>query len=156
MTAFIEHVTLNSGHSLRQSRSGVSDAAVAALSETLDGLLQGAVMPVPGNPDYVLNGGHSGYDLWATIWRGPWPSRAPILTTGTALKARSAPRLWRMLHDTATMPCVTGRGAVPPAPWQADRIEAGALDHPEAIVWTGDFARCLAWTWYEYRMRRRA
>ena len=154
MSTYIEHVTLTTGHNVRQFRSGVSQAALAAVTETLDGILEGAVMLVPGCPGYLVNGGHSGHGLWATVWHGPWPSKEPILTTATALKARSAPRLWRMLHDTATTPCATRREAVPPAPWLADRIEVGALEHPEAMEWTGDFARCLAWAWYEHRIGR--
>ena len=58
------------------------------------------------------------------------------------------------MNDTlnqATTPVVTDREKPPRTPWQADRIEAGALLHPDAIGWTGDFSRCLAWAWSEYR-----
>ena len=154
MTGYIRHVTLMTGHVVRQHRADMDDAAIAALSETLDGVLQGATMPVPGCPGYVVNGGHSGYDLWITVWREPWPSTTPIMTMGTALKSRSARGLWHMLHDTATTPCATDREAVPGAPWQADRIELGAIQHADAMSWTGDFSRCLAWTWHDYRRGR--
>lgn len=151
MAGYIHHVTLNTGHVARQRRDHISEEAVAALADTLDGILQGAHMPVPGFPGYLINGRHHMHDLIATVWHGPWDQRIPILTTATALKSRSAPALWRLLHDQSTVPLATSSDGVPPAPWQADRIEAGAALHPDALSWTGDLSRCLAWTWAEYR-----
>lgn len=151
---YIYHVTLNTGHGARQYRRDVGEAAIAALSDTLDGVLQGAHLPVPGQPDYLLNGRHSGHDLIATVWRVPWDKRAPILTCGTALKSRSASALWRMLHERPSLPLVTDPTRPPSAPWQADRIEAGALLDASPMTWTGDFSRCLAWAWHDYREGR--
>lgn len=151
MPSYIWHVTLNSGHTAKQRRRDISDAAIAALSDTLDGILAGGRMPVPGFDGYLINGSHSGHDLIATIWAGPWERRAPILTTATALRSRSAPALWRLMHDQATLPLATDPERSPSAPWQADRIEIGAAVHPAAVAWTGDLSRCLAWTWQAYR-----
>lgn len=151
MSDYIWHVTLNTGHGVRQHRSAISAAAIEALSDTLDGILQGGRMPVPGCGDYLVNGSHYGYDLIATVWRGPWDQRVPILTTATALRSRSAGSLWRLLHEQSTTPLATAAGACPAAPWQADRVEAGAVLHPDALRWTGDFSRCLAWAWSTYR-----
>jgi hypothetical protein len=148
---YIWHVTLNSGHALRQDRSDITEDAVAALSTTLDGILQGAHLTVPGFPGYVVNGSHHGHDLIATLWRGPVERRVPILTTATALKSRSARQLWELLHDQSTVPLMTQRERPPAAPWVADRLEIGAAGDPDALLWTGDFSRCLAWTWAEYR-----
>lgn len=148
---YIYHITLNSGHVRHQTRADIGEQAIDALSETLDGILQGARLPVPGFDNYLINGSHHGYDLIATIWRGPWESRAPILTTATALKSRSAPALWRLMHDQATTPLVTTRDNPPRAPWLADRLEIGALVNRDAMSWTGDFSRCIAWAWHNYR-----
>lgn len=151
MTKYIHHVTLNTGHVARQERAAISDGAIAALADTLDGILQGAHVPVPGCEGYLINGSHHAHDLIATVWRGPWERRIPIITMATALKSRSSPALWRMMHDQSTVPLATRADAPPPAPWQADRIEAPAMAHPDALEWTGDLSRCLAWAWAEYR-----
>lgn len=148
---YIYHVTLNSGHVAHQRRSRVGDDAIAALQDTLDGVLQGAHMPIPGHDGYVVNGSHHGHDLIATVWRGPWDARVPILTTGTALKSRSAPGLWRLMIDQSTVPLAADRSNPPQTPWQADRVEIGALMNEDALRWTGDFSRCLAWAWHDYR-----
>ncbi len=146
MTAYIHHVTLQTGHVARQSRAEVGDAAIAALSDLLDSALTGGRPAVPGFVTYAVTGAQQGRDLVATLWRGD----APILTTAVALRSRSAPALWRLLHhgrdDLATDP-----ESPPPAPWCADRLEVGALLHREALAWTGDYARCLAWAWVAYR-----
>lgn len=148
---FIHHVTLNSGHVARQPRSSISDEAIAALADTLDGILQGGRMPVPGRDGYLINGSHHGTDLIVTVWRGPWERRKPIITMATALKSRSAPSLWRLMHDQSTVQLKTNAATVPPAPWQADRIEGTAFLAHDALEWTGDLSRCLAWAWAEYR-----
>lgn len=148
---YIWHVTLNTGHGLRQYRRDIGDAASAAIAETLDGLLQGTRMPVPGRPGYLLTGASMGHDLLVNVWRGPWERRHLLLTSGTALKSRSARDLWQAMHDQAPMPLATHRGDVPRAPWVADLIAPEAALHPDALAWTGDLARCMAWAWAEYR-----
>lgn len=147
---YIWHVTLNSGHVAKQSRSDIMEEAIAALADTLDGMLQGNHVDVPGFPGYIVNGSHSGHDLIATVWRGPWDKRVPVVTMAVALRSRSAASLWKLLHDKSTVALVTSRENPPAAPWLADRIEVGAAIHHDALAWTGDFSRCLAWAWAEY------
>lgn len=151
MVDYINHVTLNSGHTIRQRRADIDNEAIAAVSEVLDGILQGAHLPVPGFPDYLINGSHHEHDLIATIWRAPWEKRAPIVTMATALRSRSSPALWRLMHHKPTARLETDANTPPSAPWQADRVEIGAELFPDALAWTGDFSRCLAWAWSEYR-----
>lgn len=148
---YIYHVTLTTGHVAQQRRADIGDTAIEALSDTLDGILQGGRMPLPGFPGFFVNGTHHGHDLITTLWSGPWEAREPILTTATALKSRSAPALWRLMHDQATLPVVTDPTKPPKAPWQADRLEIGAITNTDALSWTGDFSRSLAWAWHDYR-----
>lgn len=90
-------------------------------------------------------------DAIATLYgAGPWETRVPIITIGVATKSRSARTLWRILHDKSPFPLATTASFPPAAPWIADRIEGGALMHPEALTWTGDFSRNLGWAWMEY------
>ena len=149
---YIYHVTLTTGHAAHQYRSSVGNDAIVALADTLDAMLLGGHPDVPGCPGYIVDGAQSGYALIATVWRGPWETRAAIVTTAIALKSRSAPALWRRLHQDAVLPCQTNPDHPPAAPWQADRLEIGALNNTEALRWTGDFCRSLAWAWHDYRM----
>ena len=151
LTRYIWHVTLNTGHVAKQRREDVGEAAVAGLSDLLDGILQGARLPVPGCDGYLVNASHAGHGLIATVWRGPWTNPVPILTTATALKSRSAPELWHLMHDQSTVPLMTDRETPPRTPWQADRIEVGGMMYADALTWTGDFSRSLAWSWAAYR-----
>lgn len=157
VSRYIYHVTLQSGHVARQFRRDVSDAAIDAVSALLDSLLTGGKPAVPGQPDFWIDGAHQGRVLTVTLWTGMRDDGDPILSTVTCLKSRSSPHAWRLLHDTANIPYVTDPDNPPPAPWTADRLEAGylamaqgAIQRGESSLWTGDFTRCLAWAWMEY------
>lgn len=147
----MHHVTLMTGHVARQNRRDVSNEAVAAVSDLLDAAIQGGhpALPIDGGR-WLLNATTQGRSLIATVWHGPWAARAPILTVGVALKSRVSAPLWRILHTNSAVPLATTAALAPPAPWIADRIEPGALLHPDAMSWTGDFSRTLGWAWMEY------
>jgi len=147
---YIQHITLTTGHTTRQRREAVTDAAIFAVMDILDGALQGGIMAIPGRPGYLFSAAHVGRGLVSTIWRCPVEERVPVLTMGTVIHSRGAAPLWRMLHEDSSLPVATDPQAPPRAPWQADRLEIGALEWPEAMSWTGDFSRCLAWAWLEY------
>ncbi|MFB2530992.1 hypothetical protein ACEYYA_02375 [Paracoccus sp. p3-h83] len=148
---YMHHVTLLTGHVARQKRADVTDDAVAAVADLLDAAIMGGHPALPIDDGvWLLNATTMGRALIATIWRGPWERRVPIITIGVAPKARVAMSLWRVLHDKSPASLATTAALPPPAPWVADRIEPTALMHPEALLWTGDFSRCLGWAWMEY------
>lgn len=149
MSDYFIHVTLASGHSVRHSRTAATDAEIEPLKDLLAQLLQGSAPEVPGQPGYYVNGVAQGRNLMATLWAGRPSDRAPILTTGVALKARSAPVLWRTLHQSSFLH-LTDPEQPPPAPWIADRIEPAAMLHMDAMSWTGAWSRTLGWAWLAY------
>lgn len=158
---YIHHVTLQTAHVARQYRGDVSDDAVRVVSAMLDEMLSGRQPDVPGFPDFWLSGTQEGHTLVATIWTGMRADgRIPVLTSMTCLKSRAGPGAWRAIHDGATLPYNTDPTNPPSAPWTADRLEIGYFDIAAAAMargerglWTGDFARCLAWAWAERRKR---
>lgn len=157
MTRYIHHATLQTGHVARQYRRDVSDEAIEAVSALLDSVLTGGQPAVPGQPEFWVSGVHGGKVLMVTLWTGMRDEGIPILTNVTCLKSRASPAAWRALHESAVVPYRTDPNRHPPAPWTADRLETGYLPMAEAAVqrgetslWTGDFARCLAWAWMEY------
>jgi|HigsolmetaAR202D_1030399.scaffolds.fasta_scaffold13436_5 hypothetical protein len=157
MTRYIHHVTLQSGHVARQYRKDVSDAAINAMSALLDSILTGGRPAVPGYPDFWVDGAHEGRVLVVTLWTGMRDEGIPILTSATCIKSRASPAAWRALHESAVIPYRTDPNDYPPAPWTADRLEVGYLPMAEAAMqrgenalWTGHFARCIAWAWMEY------
>lgn len=95
-----------------------------------------------------------------TLCSGPRDNPVPVLTSMTCLKSRSSPAAWQALHQGVLLPCVTDPSSPLPAPWMADRLEPGYLPmaegaqlRGEARLWTGDFARSLAWAWVAYSSR---
>lgn len=158
---YIHQVTLQTGHVARQYRRDVSAEAVAAISEMLDSLLTGGRPSVPGQPDFRAHGTHIGPALVVTLCTGRRDAPVPVLTTMTCLKSRASRGAWEAIHQGVLMPCVTDPSRPPPAPWTADRLEPGYLPLAEGAVlrgenslWTGDFARCVAWAWVAYSRER--
>lgn len=152
MSNYLIHVTLTTGHMSRHQRNDTEDAAIAAVSDLLDGILQGGAVEIPGRPGYYATGRHADRSLIVTLWAGhPNRDGLPILTSGVVTRSRASRRLWALLHDQATAGALATDPDKPPsAPWVADRIEPGALDHMDAMRWTGSWARCLGWAWLEY------
>lgn len=73
------------------------------------------------------------------------------LWIGVAGRSRSGGSLWRTMHDPPhplpTSPR-TDASRQPKTPWLATRILPGILGLTrDQIIWTADFAECLAWTW---------
>ena len=152
MSRYLEHITISTGDVHRQYRSGRSEEDVAVLAEVLDQILLGGYVPVPTRDGYYVSGKHSGRDLIVTLWKGAaYANPLPILTTGVALRSRSAMKVWKALHDQTDLPIATDPDRPPRAPWIADRLELGAAVPGEtALLWTGAFAACLGWAWVDY------
>lgn len=145
MSHYLLHVTLTTGLMARHPRATTDDAAVAVAAEAIDTIIQGGRAEIPGQPGHYVTGTNAGRNLVTTLQAG----QTPILVTAVCIQSRSSPRLWRMLHEGPY--CLATDPARPvAAPWVADRIEPGALDHMEAMRWTGSWARCLGWAWMEY------
>lgn len=147
---YFDHITITTGHTVRQYCNDVTDETVARLQSMLDIALQSsAPTAVPGVEGATITAtAPTAKTLLATVWI----VQMPIITVGVALKSRGGAELWRMMVESATTPVAPriSAGQQPPAPWIADRIEAGAAQHASTLSWTGDFSRCLAWAWAEY------
>lgn len=155
---YVHHVTLTTGDVRYSPRDEVRDDIVAGLRPLIGRALTGKHTPVP-TPDgagFTLTGGVLRDCCAITLWApdpsmDATPSHVPVLTVGVAPHGRCGARLWRMLHEGATTLVRTSPDERPPAPWCADRIEVGAALYPDAMHWTGDLSRCLAWAWIEMR-----
>lgn len=155
---YIEHVTLDTGHSYRSPRSEVADSAVAALHDGLGRALRydPAHVAVPGAPDYAYSASAEGKCLIVTIWRQiPEPDNGtwmPVVTFGVAARSLCGAKLWRTLHEPRgglmdAAPYATADRRCPPEPWLAARMELGCVLVPHDLSWMADFERCLAWAW---------
>ena len=145
MTRYLVHITLSTGHAARYRREDTNDGTISVVAAMLDGLLQGGRIEMPGFVGHFVTGTHAGRNLVVTLAAGA----APILTTAVCLRSRSSAGLWRLMHD-GPYKLVTDRERPVDAPWVADRIEPGAIEHMSAMRWTGAWARCLGWAWMEY------
>ncbi|WP_458789296.1 hypothetical protein [Adonisia turfae] len=149
----VAHVTLTTGHLRQSPRREVADSIVAELRPLIDAIVAGKTVPIPGLEGYSISGRSSGEDgagrcLSVIVW-AERPEVEPICTIGIAAHSRCGARLWRSLHEVATLPAATDPGRQPAAPWVAAALQAGLDRHLEAASWLGDFERCLAWTWIE-------
>jgi hypothetical protein len=151
----LAHITLTTGHARASPRSEVGDHIVSILQPILERALKGERVPVPGQPGFTLSGVRHLDCCILTVWASApdtaRPQSVPVVTSGVAAGEAGAQELWRLMHETTDLGPATTPQEAPPAPWCADRIELGALRNPVAMSWTGDLARCLAWTWIEAR-----
>jgi hypothetical protein len=148
---FLQHITLTSGDRRRSPRSEVSDETIAVLRPLLDRALRGEHVPVPGQPGYTMTGGSTGRCAMITLWRVMSDStgrRIPCLHIGIADHSRCGAALWCKLHDLAgdRLPVATDPDRQPVTPWCGDLLDIGLALDPQISGWTGDFSRCVAWT----------
>ncbi len=144
---YLDHITLTTGHRVRQDRARVSDAVTAVMAPWLqDASTRGAPVLIPGLDGYkakVLS--HDGA-LIVTVY-GPDPDigRAHALCTfGVAVRSRHAQALWDMLMQ---QPGVRPDLQQPGAPWLASVPYAALITDLDAARWMGDFERTCAWAW---------
>lgn len=146
---YIVRADLARGELTRSHAGEIAPDAVAAMADALDLIVAGQPAPVPGRPGYWLTGAHRGQVLIVTLDAGRRPDADPLLTVGICLRSRDSARLWGMLHDGQAA-LLTRSDDPPSAPWMAERIEAGAALHMDAMRWSGSLARAVAWAWMEY------
>ena len=151
--AMVAHVTLTTGDLRQSPRLEVADSIVSELRPLINAVVAGKTVPIPGRAGYSISGRSSGEEgtgrcLSVIVW-AERPQLEPICTIGIAAHSRCGARLWRSLHEVATLPAATDPGRQPPAPWVAAALQSGLDRHLEAASWLGDFERCLAWTWIE-------
>ena len=146
---YLHHVTLTTGHVRRSPRSEVGAGVVERLTPYMLDAIREREIPValPAPPGYSMTAwAPGGRCLVVTLWHA---ATQLILTTGVAAHSRCGARLWPMLHQPQ-YELATDAATVPAEPWCADRIEPAALLHREALEWTGDWSRCIAWAWIEH------
>lgn len=144
---YLHHVTLTTGDVRRSPREEVSPEALADAQQLLVYVLQLDAPPrviMPALGDYTLTARASGRCLLGLV-RAP-QEIDPLATIGIAAHSRCGAWLWRDLHGGQT-PVVTDRERCPPEPWVASALHPRAAAHPGAMLWLGDFERCLGWAW---------
>lgn len=145
---YLHHVTLTTGDVRRSPREEVSGQALAYAQELLAHALEPDAPPLVITPDlgdYTLTARAAGKCLLAIV-RGPHEID-PLATIGIAAHSKCGAWLWRELHRWGQTPVVTDPDRCPPEPWVGVALDARAIAHPEAMMWLGDFERCLGWAW---------
>lgn len=155
--SYLTHVTLNTSHVRRSPRSEVGGDVVRELTPTLAAALRGerSSLWIPG---YQIEGARYGrcclVTLYGVVGESRGAEQVPVLTTGVAGHSRCGARLWRELHELAAQVGVEPRtdpNDAPGAPWVADLLLPGFALDPSIGEWTGDYSRCVAWTFLEMR-----
>lgn len=147
MSMFIDHLTMTTGHRVRQERSDVSDGAIAVVAPWLRAAsAKDEPMFIPVLDYYKAKVVSHDGALVVTVY-GPDPDigRAHALCTfGVAVRSRHAQALWEMLMQ---QPGIRPDLQQPGAPWLASVPYASLLTDLDAARWMGDFERTCAWAW---------
>lgn len=149
---FLMHVTLTSGDLRRSPLSEVSPDTIAILGPLIEQALCGQHALIPGQPSYTMTGGASSRCAMITLWRivpDTTGERIPVLHVGIAGHSRCGAALWRRMHELAgtRLPIVASPDHQPVTPWCADLLDIGIALDPQITGWTGDWSRCVAWTY---------
>lgn len=135
---YINHITLNSGHTRKSYPSEVSKELYFILQRIYKDIFSGGAELFDG---YTIKGTwEDGVGVIYTVFD---PQGNPVVTSGVSKYRRS--ELWTALHTSSMTLLKTSEKFPPKSPWIADRIEFGAMDNVEALGWTADFSRCIAW-----------
>lgn len=134
--AYIQHVTIETGHVQRSYREDVDPALLAACTDWLRRACDEDAVALPSG--WVLTAEARGPSVVAVVAI----DGAPAATLGIARTSRTG-GLWRFLGDTARVSAVGD--APPPAPWLATRLERD-LDPMQQMMLTA-LARAIAWAW---------
>ncbi|MGG3987668.1 hypothetical protein [Bacillus smithii] len=138
MPAYINHITLNTGH----TRKTYAEEVDKELYFILKRILKDSFQPEGAKlfDSYTLKGTSFEDGAIFTLYKD---GKLPILTTAATKKRNK--ELWGTLHETATIPLYTKKEFEPAAPYIADRVEIGTVMDLEVTKWTGDMAKCLGW-----------
>ena len=157
MTAYIQHLTLSTGHLRRSPRAEVDGETMARVAPWLAAAVEdGRSMPLPVAElaDYtalatVVDGSLlvtiSGPPLSAGPMRGKAP---PLVTMGVAERSRHGAALWPLLTGPRMPPARPGI-TQPAAPWCAVAVWPTLMLHPGTMDWLYTLERCIAWAWIE-------
>jgi hypothetical protein len=153
--AYLNHITLSTGHTRRSPRAEVANDTIKILQLWLKAAI------AHGDDDYPLPGplgDRDGFVAGARVqdgalicsigqMRSGQVRSGPMVTFGVAARSRQSGELW------ALMCAQYGSAAAliaPSTPWCAVAL------HPEFMrqaggmsEWVGDFERCAAWAWVE-------
>lgn len=157
---YINHVTLNTGHTRRSPRDEVRDDILGILHPWIEDMLIGKIplpLPVPSLYHYCATATVEAGSLLCTIWapRGPHtpgqphPGESiPLVTLGVAQRSRHSTDLWAMM--VAQFGAKPGLKK-PNEPWCGVVVHSNLMDHIRTSDWLGDMERCIAWAWITRR-----
>jgi len=153
---YLHHVTLSTGHTRRSPRSEVADSILAVLVPWLNSLVETGsriALPAPGLEHFSATGTVESGSLLFTIWAPNGPhvagkayegDKIPLVTFGVAQRSRQGTELWSMMSAQFGVHPDLRK---PAEPWCATAIHSGIAANPKAVLWLGDFERCVAWAW---------
>ncbi len=139
---YINHITINTGHCRKSYPHEVGKDLYFILYK----IFRNAQAPegcdiMDGNYNVKITADTIGYLV--TLFGYKEGNKIPIITSACSKVDKG--RLWDMMFTTQASALPEIRPAMPPLPYIADRIEASSNIFPEAMIWTGDFSRCMGW-----------
>lgn len=154
----MNYYTMNIGRQEYSPRSEISDGSIQAIWGILS---DDGWHSIPVMPGYVVDVSRTQIGLFATIARRANDITKPLATLGVADNEEDGRRVWKRLEqDYLRLGDQPGyREADLAAPRMPTTIPWCAVYRLEQIdvesLWLSRFERALAWTWVEWRRRRR-
>lgn len=142
---YIEHITLNSGHTRRSPREEVRDETIARIQPWITDVAQGRTVTLFEDEGFTLHGVVQ--SKWGVVFLED--HGAPLITLGVCWHSRDSASVWRELHDQVAVTVATFANQPPSVPWCAARLEPASLAPGMMPDWVGDFERCIAWAMIE-------
>lgn len=140
---YIEHVTVNTGHSRHSPRSEVREDTIAILADWLDDLLQGKTRFVSDDRYVVQKEWDSHAAAGFVISRASKEMQyTPLVRFAVCTHSSDKDKTWQTLE---------GKGQAPSVPFVATNLLNSNIipaDLPH-IAMFADFERCLAWAFVE-------
>ena len=102
-----------------------------------------AIPAVPGDHFTARCGGRC---MTASVY-ADGPPAVRLRSIAVARHAGCGGHAWRGLHGLAPVPPATDPAQVLPEPWCEVLLTAAMEDDADALIWLGEVARYLAWTY---------
>jgi len=145
MKKYITHLTMNTAHSRKSYSDEVSKEIYVYMRGIINKAMSGEDVELLDNTTFKLT--VEGKSYIGTIYAKTEKGSKPILTTGGTSDENDKKYVWNELIKLERATFGESKIAVmPPAvPFVADLLLPFAIINLEALSWTGDFTKCLAW-----------
>lgn len=154
-TQYMNHITLTTGHNRKSPRSEVSQKTIDLIAPWLKEAIKSEKpisLPRKDLSNYTALVSESDDGLIVSVFGQSKQIEngrpLPLVTFHVVRKEGSAAEMWKHAQAPYMLPIASGLKC-PAVPFAAVSTWPTSFMFFDALVWLGDFERCVAWTWLE-------